>query len=314
MTTGVMICGHGSPDQEAIDEFIDLAAQIRQSLPDREVQSGFLEFAHPTIEEGLIALRERGVDRILAIPGILFAAGHVKNDLPWEVNRFAAANPSIDIRFGRELGIDPRLLAAAVDRIETALSSSPAPVERSDTLLLVVGRGSTDPDANGNVAKVARLLWEAMGFAKAEIAYSGVTTPTVPAAIDLAARQGFKRIVVFPFFLLTGVLVKRIAGWTRDAGVRHPGIEFLQAAYLGLHPQVVQSFVANVEETAEGTASMNCQLCKYRDPMIGYEADVGAPQVAHHHPEGDDHHHDDHADHHGHAHEHGHGHGHGHDH
>ena len=306
MTTGVMICGHGSPDQEAIDEFVDLAEQIRQSLPTLEVQSGFLEFAHPTIEEGLIALKDRGVDRILAIPGILFAAGHVKNDLPWEVNRFAAANPSIDIRFGRELGIDARLLAAAVDRIEATLSSSPAAVARSETLLLVVGRGSTDPDANGNVAKVARLLWEAMGFAKAEIAYSGVTTPTVPAAIDLAARQGFKRIVVFPYFLLTGVLVKRIAHWTEDAGTRHPGIEFLQAAYLGLHPQVVQSFVANVADTDEGSPSMNCQLCKYRYQMVGYEADVGAPQVAHHHPEGDDHHDD--------AHEHGHRHGHGHDH
>lgn len=286
-TTGVMICGHGSPDHEAIVEFRTLADRIRDAMPDARVESGFLEFAHPTIAEGLEALARHGAERILAIPGILFAAGHIKNDLPWEVNRFAATHPDIDIRLGRELGIDNRLLEAATQRVETALGLAATAVPRDETLLMVVGRGSTDPDANGNVAKVARLLWETMGFAKAELAYSGVTTPLVETALANAARQGFKRIVVFPYFLLTGVLIKRIARWTAEAAERHPAIDFVMADYLGHHPLVVQSFVDQARELEETQPAMNCQLCKYRHQIRGHEDEVGQPQVAHHHPEGE---------------------------
>ena len=38
-----------------------------------------------------------------------------------------------------------------------------------------------------------------------------------------------------------------------------------------------------VEEALKGDNAMNCLLCKYREQIIGYEADVGAPQAGHHH-------------------------------
>ena len=43
----------------------------------------------------------------------------------------------------------------------------------SETLLVVVGRGSSDPDANSNVAKVTRMLVEGFGFGWGETVYSG---------------------------------------------------------------------------------------------------------------------------------------------
>jgi sirohydrochlorin cobaltochelatase len=279
--TAVLICGHGSRDSEAIAEFELLGAALRQRLPQVDFAIGYLEFARPTIRDGLAALAERGARRILAVPGMLFAASHVKNDLPWEVNSFAADNPGIEVRFGRDLAIDPQLLAAAADRIAAALPKNG--VDRSETLLVVVGRGTTDPDANSDVAKVARMLWEGMGFGWAETAYSGVAHPRVDAALTRAARLGFRRIVVFPYFLFTGILVKRVYAQSDAVARRFPEIEFVNALYLRDHPTVVDAFCERVEELGGGQPAMNCQLCKYRAQIIGYEGDAGAPQVGHHH-------------------------------
>src|SRR5205085_2560788 len=159
--------------------------------------TGYLEFARPTIQEGLAALQARGARRILAIPGMLFAATHVKNDLPWEANSFIADHPGIDVRLGRDLGIDPKLLQAAADRIAAAAAGSGVPL--AETLLVVVGRGTNDPDANSNVAKLARMLWEGVGLGWAEAAFSGVAHPRVDAALTRAAGLGFRRIIVFPY-------------------------------------------------------------------------------------------------------------------
>jgi sirohydrochlorin cobaltochelatase len=305
--TAVLICGHGSRDIEAVREFELLATALRPRFPDYDFATGYLEFARPTIRDGLTALAARGAKRIYAVPGMLFAASHVKNDLPWEMNSFLADNPGIDVRLGRDLGIEARLINAAADRIAGAAPGDSRP-DFSDTLLVTVGRGTNDPDANSNIAKISRMLWEGLGFGWAEVAFSGVAQPRVDMALDRAARLGFRRIVVFPYFLFTGVLVKRIYDQTDAAALRFPEIEFVKAPYLRDHPLLLDAFVERVGEIAEGSPAMNCQLCKYRAQIVGYEAEVGAPQQGHHHHVrgiGTD------ADHHHHAHD---GHHHDHDH
>ena len=306
--TAVMVCGHGSRDEGAIREFERLVGALKVRLPAHDVETGYLEFARPVIRDGLDTLKSRGARRIIAVPGMLFAAAHVKNDLPWEINSFAAANPEIEVRFGRELAIEPKLLRAAADRIAQAVAAAGSAVPRDQTLLVVVGRGTNDPDANSNIAKVARFLWEGMGFGWAEVAFSGVAHPRVEPALRRALRMGFARIIVFPYFLFTGVLVKRIYDETDRVAADHPKIEFLKAPYLNDHPLVLDCFAERVSEATDGAPAMNCQLCKYRTQVIGYETAAGAPQEAHHHHvsgigTGDHHHHDhDHDHNHGHAH------------
>jgi len=301
--TGVMICGHGSRDHGAVSQFNALAGHLKKRLPQYDIESGFLEFASPVLRTGLDALKERGAERILCLPGMLFAAGHVKNDLPSEVNEFAAANPGIDVRYGRELAIDRRLLKASSERIEEAEELAKTKVARTDTLLMVVGRGTNDSDANSNVCKVARMLWEGMGFGWAEVSYSGVTTPLVDAGLAHAVKLGYKRIIVFPYFLFTGILVNRIYDWADEAATAHPEVEILKAGYLNDHPLLIETFTDRVGEMLSGENVMNCQLCKYREQIIGFEGDVGQPQVGHHHHVrgiGTDHDHDHHHHHHDH--------------
>jgi sirohydrochlorin cobaltochelatase len=212
---------------------------------------------------------------------MLFAASHVKNDLPWEINSFAAENPGIEVRLGRDLAIGPQLLRASAERIGAVAPNGG--VARAESLLVVVGRGTNDPDANSNVAKITRMLWEGMGFGWAETAFSGVAAPRVDAALARAVRLGFSRIVVFPYFLFTGVLVKRIYAATDAAARCFADIEFVKASYLRDHPAVLDAFCERVAEPGDGSPAMNCQLCKYRTQIIGYEGDAGAVQRGHHH-------------------------------
>ncbi len=305
---GVMICGHGSRDVNAVQEFESVARGIRERLPQYDVESGFLEFATPIIRDGLDKLRERGNELVLAIPGMLFAAGHAKNDIPSVLGTYEAQHPEMEIRYGRELGIDPKLLEAAGSRIREALGAAKDEVPLHETMLVVVGRGTSDSDANSNVSKVMRMLWEGFGFGWGETCYSGVTFPLVEPGLEHAAKLGYRRIIVFPYFLFTGVLVKRIYDFTDEVAARHPDIEFVKAGYLNDHPMVLDAFAERAEEILRGENNMNCKLCKYRDHILGFEAEIGLAQESHHHhvegigTDGD------------HGHEHGHGHGNGHHH
>ncbi|WP_282609991.1 sirohydrochlorin chelatase [Pelagibius sp. Alg239-R121] len=316
---GVMVCGHGSRDEGAVREFESVARGIRERMPQYDVDSGFLEFATPIIRDGLDRLREQNNKVVLAIPGMLFAAGHAKNDIPSVLNTYEAQHPGMEIRYGRELGIDSKLIKAASARIEEALAQAGGDVAREETLLMVVGRGASDPDANSNVSKVMRMLWEGFGFGWGETCYSGVTFPLVEPGLEHAAKLGYKRIVVFPYFLFTGILVKRIYDYTDMVAARHPEIEFIKASYLSDHPQVLDSFAERVQEILDGENLMNCKLCKYREQILGFDAEVGLPQESHHHHvegigTGTAEHSHDHAHSHDHEHSHGHDHGHSHDH
>ena len=284
--TGVMICGHGSRDADAISEFASVADGIRERLPEYPTEHGFLEFARPVIRDGLEALRARGVRRILAVPGMLFAAGHAKNDIPSVLNAWAASHPDMEVLYGAELGLDLKMVRAGGERIRQALAADDAAngaVPAHETLLVTVGRGASDPDANSNVAKVNRMLQEGLGLGWGEVVYSGVTFPLVRPGLEHVVRLGFRRIVVFPWFLFTGVLVKRIYDHARQVADANPGTRFVLAPYLNDHPLVLDTFADRVRDIVAGTNAMNCQLCKYREQALGFEDEVGLRQESHHH-------------------------------
>lgn len=278
-----MLCGHGSRNQLAVGEFAVLAEKLTARLGDVPVEYGYLEFASPVIHQGLDKLRAASVKNVIAVPGMLFAAGHAKNDIPSVLNTYAAQHDGFSITYGRELGVDLKMIRAAGERIAESETATAKKLDRHDTLLMVVGRGASDPDANSNVAKVMRMLWEGMGFGWGEVSYSGVTFPLVAPALDHAVRLGYKRIIVFPYFLFTGVLVKRIYASVDEAAAKYPDIEMLKAPYLNAHDLVVDTFVDRVREALVGENLMNCSLCKYREQVLGFEAEVGLAQESHHH-------------------------------
>lgn len=305
-TPAILFAGHGSRDVDAVEEFYQLAEHFRQRFSDRLIETGFLEFVRPVIAEGVEKLVEQGVRHIYAIPGMLMAGGHAKNDIPSELNALQQQY-GVKIEYGAELGIHPNMLQAAKARIEEAESAFSEGYDRKDTLLVVVGRGASDADANSNICKITRFLEEGMGFGWATTCFSGVTTPLVPDCLERAHGLGFKQVIVFPYFLFTGRLVKKIYAWADDYAAAHPDVKVVNAPYLNDHPKVIDTFVEKLEEIEAGNPNMNCQLCQYRVQIIGAEHKVGVPQEGHHHHvQGigtDADHHHDHHHHHGHSHD-----------
>lgn len=310
----ILFVGHGSRDVDAVREFYQLAEHFKNRFPDRLVETAFLEFVKPIIAQGVETLKAKGATHIQAIPGMLMAGGHAKNDIPSELNALQQSH-DIQIDYGAELGVDAKMLQAAQARIEEAEAQCGKDYNRKETLLLVVGRGASDADANSNICKITRFLEEGMGFGWASTCYSGVTSPLVPEALEKLRPMGFKRVIVFPYFLFTGRLVKKIYQWVDDFQANHLDIDVIKAPYLNDHEKVIDTFVEKFLSIASGSANMNCQLCQYRVQIVGSEHKVGMVQESHHHhvqgigTDADHHHH--HHDHHHHGHHHDHHHGHG---
>lgn len=283
MSDALLIAAHGSRDASGVEEFRALADAWAALRPDRLQAAGFLEFNRPTIGEAVDGLVGQGARRITVVPAMLMAAGHVKNDVPSEVQEARLRHPGVAFHLARPLDIHPALLELAHVRYREALAGRPE-VAPERTLLLLVGRGTSDPDANANVARVSRFLWEAYGVGWASVAYAGLARPSVDDALGLCRRLGFERVVVQPYLLFDGVLLKRIAELARRHSEADPsGPEIVVASHLRVHPLLVDAFEERAHEAVHGQPHMNCDLCKYRVRLIGREADLGAPQAGHHH-------------------------------
>ena len=282
MSDALLIAAHGSRDASGVDEFWAFAEAWGRLRPDRLQAAGFLEFEQPTIQGAIDDLVGRGARRITVVPAMLLAAGHVKNDVPSEVHEGRLRHPGVTFQMARALEIHPALLELCHVRYREAIADRPA-VPDDRTLLLFVGRGTSDPDANANIARISRFLWEAYGVGWSAVAYAGLAAPDVDQGLTVCRRLGFDRIVVQPYFLFDGILLKRI----HEAVARHdaadPDVEIVATPHLRLHPLLLQAFEDRAHEALHGAPNMNCDLCKYRVRLIGREADLGLPQEGHHH-------------------------------
>ncbi len=282
---GIVLCGHGSRDPQAVEEFIKVVNKIKSRIPNIPVTFGFLEFNRPIIREALDQIRNKGVERVIALPAMLFAAGHTKNDIPAVLNKYSAEH-GLPILYGRELGLNSLMIGAAGARIQEIIDSNPV-FPLSETLLVVSGRGSSDPDANSNVCKITRMLVEGFGFGWGETVFSGVTFPLVEPGLRHALKLGFKRVILLPYFLFSGVLVSRVRDHSMKVAKENPDVQFLNATYLSDQDLVIDTFMERIQEAFNGENFMNCALCKYRSDLLGFESEVGHKQISHHeHVEG----------------------------
>jgi sirohydrochlorin cobaltochelatase len=273
--TPLLLVGHGTRDEAGVAEFARFAVRLRARLP-VDVAGGFIELSAPPLTEAVAELYAAGHRRVAAVPLVLVAAGHAKGDMPAALNRERERHPGLTYAYGRPLGPHPALLGLLEERLDAVLDRA----ERADTAVLLVGRGSTDPDANAEVCKAARLLWEGRGLAMVETAFVSLARPGVPEGLERCRRLGAARIVVLPYFLFPGVLPDRVVAEARA----FDGAEVRCAEVIGDCDGLAGLVVERYEEALHGDIRMNCDSCVYRLPIPGFEDRVGAPQHPHHHP------------------------------
>lgn len=304
----LLLIGHGTRDDDGRQSLLDFAAAYQAIDPSRPVLPCFLELTGPTIQEGVDQCVEQGYTELSVLPILLFAARHNKFDVTNELDRARQRHPQVQFHYGRHFGITPGILDLWRDRLADLdrPEHNPQAIKREDTVLLFVGRGSSDPDANGDVYKLARMLWEGSGYQTVETCFIGITHPRLEEGFRRARLYQPKRLIVLPYFLFTGLLVKKIFDITAQQQAQYPDIEMLCLPEMGLHPQLFAVLREREIETQLGQVQMNCEMCKFR---------LAALANGHGHDHGHGHHHaaTDHS-HHDHAHSHGHDHSHGHAH
>jgi sirohydrochlorin cobaltochelatase len=282
----LLVVGHGSRDPRGAEEFHELIALIRAKDPALSVEGGFIELSRPPISECVNRLIGGGSREISAVPLMLLGAGHAKDDIPATLVREKRDHPEVTFRYGRPLGIRPELLELMDQRISAAVPEE----EKSETAVLLVGRGTSDPDANSDLAKIARLFYEGRPYPLVENAFVSLAPPSVAEALERCKKLGARRVVVFAYFLFTGVLEERIRDQSEGFAQENPGIEVRHAGYFGPDARVADLVLERYREACTGDIRMNCDVCVHRVALPGFEEKVGAPATPHYHPDEPGHH------------------------
>jgi sirohydrochlorin cobaltochelatase len=268
----VLLIGHGSRDPAANAELESLVCAYRAANEGTRVEVAFIELARPFVADAIAAVAP-AVRRVVLVPLFLFAAGHVKVDLPLAVDEARRRFPGTSFTIAPHLGVHPALISLAYDRAATALPE--AGEERAKTLLLVVGRGSSDPDANGDFAKVARLVGEGRGLMHVEPTYIGIAQPNVEISLERVARLRPDRIVVLPYLLFAGRLVTKLAASIDAFKARHPWIRTTLAPHLGADERVLSLLSERARDASRGALTLPCDNCQFKTRLPGLPDQVG---------------------------------------
>jgi sirohydrochlorin cobaltochelatase len=281
----LLMIGHGTRDAQGRQAFLDFATAYQNLDPSRPVIPCFLELTEPTIQQGVDLALQQGFIEFSVLPILLFAARHNKFDVTNELDRARERHPQVKFHYGRHFGIAPSIIELWRERLAQLDEPeyNPRNTPRSETVLLFVGRGSSDPDANGDVYKMARILWEGSGYATVETCFIGITHPRLEEGFRRARLYQPKRIIVLPYFLFTGALVKKIFDFTAQQQEQYPDISMTCLPEMGIQPQLLQLIREREIETQLGQVQMNCEMCKFR---------LAARNDGHSH--GHDHHHHHH--------------------
>ncbi len=255
----ILIVGHGSRDDSSNREFEDLIDRYRERRNGVRVTHGYIELADPLLKTALEEAAQDS-DRVVVLPLFLFSAGHVKNDIPLALDQARRASPKVEFRAAESLGVHPFMSEILFER---AASTDPSLAETAErTAVVVVSRGSSDPNANGDFCKLVRLFAEGRGFSCVLPCFIGITQPLVDETLDLAARTRPERLLVMPYFLFAGRLISRLKDRIQTLSHEYPWIKTTMAPHLGIHSRLLDLVDERLLGAMEGRASLPCDTCQ----------------------------------------------------
>ena len=257
----VLFVGHGSRLEAGNQEVSTFVEKMIPTMDDNLIiETCFLEFASPTIAQGIDTCVKRGATEVIVIPIILLHAGHSKLHIPAEIEDAKSKYPDVQFTYGQTIGVHQEVLSILTDRLEEVGFDTSK--EHPDTAILLIGRGGSDADANSDFYKISRLLWEQLNVKWVESAFMGVTTPLVDEGIERCLKLGAKKIVMLPYFLFTGILMERMAKMLSGYQEKYPEHEFVLADYFGYHPKLQTILKERVTEASEGKSNWKSRFRK----------------------------------------------------
>ena len=229
MKAVLYIC-HGSRIREANEQAISFIQQImkRVDMPIQEIS--FLELAEPTIAGGFESCIRKGATEIIAIPILLLTAAHAKKDIPEELANIQADFPNVDVKLGHPIGVHEKMIELLLERLE-----EPNIPIKEDSLVLLVGRGSSDPDVKRDLTRIGELLEQRSRVKRVKVCYLTASAPSFQDSLEEVKRLGTKQVFVIPYLFFTGTLMNNIKN-SIQKGNNDQTTEWILCRCLGYHP------------------------------------------------------------------------------
>nr|WP_315251764.1 sirohydrochlorin chelatase [uncultured Duganella sp.] len=261
----ILIVGHGSREDSGNQEIRDFTEQWRARRPDWRIELCFIEFAPPEMNAALLQAA-RTSSRVLVVPLILNAAGHVKMEIPEAIEHARLACPQTEILLAPHLMACDPILAILKRRLRKLMSSLDMP-DPTTTGVVVLGRGSSDRGANGEMAKMARWLLEEGDHELVDLAFTGITWPRLEKVVQRHVLLGMRQIVVLPYYLYTGTLMQRIRRQVEHLRVQYPQVRFACGEHFGFEKEIFELMDQRVEDLRAGApdSRLPCDGCSYRE-------------------------------------------------
>ena len=261
--TTILLVGHGSRGREGNTETINFAAQWRERHPEWRIETCFIEHADVLLDEGLDRAA-RNAEKVLVIPFILNAAGHVKMELPAALDNARQRHPGVSFSVTRHLGMGREIFAVLQGQLERLMKQLAMP-DPMTTGVILLGRGSSDAGANGELAKMARWLFEENEHELVDLAFTGVTWPRLESVVQRQVRLGMMQIAIVPVYLFTGVLIERIQLQLQRLQQQYPQISFALGTHFGFDPGIFELLDTKVSGEHAAGPMLECDGCKYRE-------------------------------------------------
>lgn len=261
----VLLVAHGArdPGEEGNREVEEMAELWRTRHPEVAVHVCWIEHAPVLLDEGLDraagSLGDRD-GRLLVLPLILNAASHVKSDIPQAIAAARGRHPGVEFRYGYHLGTADQLLKALRQRLHQAMVELAMPDPRT-TGVVLLARGASDIEATGEVAKMAHWVYETTGHDLVLHAFTDVSFPRLEQVVQRLDRLGASQVIVLPYYLFTGRLIKRIERQVERLGTQYPNRVILQANYIGAHEQLLDLLDLRLQQCRDGSALLPCDGC-----------------------------------------------------
>ena len=261
----ILLVGHGSREESGNEEIREFVAQWRARQPGWRIEVCFIEFAPPSLHDGLLAAAQ-GARRVLVLPLILNAAGHVKMEIPEAIEHARAHCPGTPFLYGPHLTACDPILAILKRRLRKAMNALDMP-DPTTTGVILLGRGSSDRGANGDMAKMARWLQEEGDHELVDLAFTGITFPRLERVVQRQALIGMRQIVVLPYYLYTGTLMQRIHRQVEHLRAQYPRIRFTCSTHFGFEDEIFALLEQRVADLQAGTpdSRLPCDGCSYRE-------------------------------------------------
>jgi sirohydrochlorin ferrochelatase len=241
MEAVLYIC-HGSRIREASEQAISFIHQVMKKVNSPIQEIGFLELSEPTIAQSFERCVDKGATKIIVIPILLLTAAHAKIDIPNELTNLQLRFPEVEVKLGQPIGVHEKMIDPLLER----LADTKIPI-KDDSMVLLVGRGSSDPDVKRDLTRIGEMLKQRCTVKRVEVCFLTAAKPSIQEGLEEANESGAEQVFVIPYLFFTGILMGKIEKYIKQVNM-DMRTEWILCRYLGYHQMVEEIIYEQIIE------------------------------------------------------------------